>query len=220
MISVLHKQLNHITKSHFIDIVKLAVTHLIPKEQHAYVNHPLLHDTGINQSTPITTPKTFFGKHMCGPMTFTFKHILEKFGYDVKGWYNEYGSGDYFEDHCFLMVGDHIIDLTPRQVIASDCTMDATCPYLQAVHSYAPYFIGTRDELHVWCNTLQKIHEDTYGTSVSTEFNMKHATRRWACQQPTPKTFDMPHVDSLDLYPAHYRKVYDAIEQLNLFEKK
>ena len=58
---------------------------------------------------------TFIGEYSCGGCCYVLNHYLQKNNIHTKMMKKEIGFGEYFQDHCYLIKDNLIIDPTYKQ---------------------------------------------------------------------------------------------------------
>ena len=127
-INSLHK----IVRNSYQDIVRYVP--IILKEQ----NSDFLFIPNCNKNI-----NTFIGEYSCGGCCYILHHYLQKHNIHTKMMKKEIGFGDYFQDHCYLLKDNLIIDPTYKQFFLNSNNPE----YINYIKELPFIFIGTINEL-------------------------------------------------------------------------
>jgi hypothetical protein len=140
--------LHKIIRNSYQDIVRYAP--IILKEQ----NPDFLFIPNFNKNM-----NTFIGEYSCGGCCYILHHYLQKHNIYTKMMKKEIGFGDYFQDHCYLLKDNMIIDPTYKQFFLNSNNPE----YINYIKKLPFIFIGTIEDLkniyHNYNNFSLKINK-------------------------------------------------------------
>ena len=109
----------------------------------------------------------YIGGLLCGEASYIVKYILETHLYNVKVLRRDLHYTDQTNDHCYLLINDHIIvDPTAKQFWQDERITDINCDFLQYVqYELDPFFVGKRIDLLNTLEQINNINRRVYGKS-------------------------------------------------------
>jgi len=119
--------------------------------------------------------QSWFGYKCCGESCYIIQKELIKQGYEAKVFLN-YKK---YEDHCFIMINDILIDPTYKQFL-SDHRMEVNCAYRKYLFNLPPFFIGTKEMLNDYLLNIIEINKHIYGVTF---FNIDSLLKYWDIQK-------------------------------------
>ena len=133
-------------------------------------HHPKLLNPLVKQNIKAA----YVGGDLCGEATLVGKTLLEQQGINnIKVIRNERGSGELYQDHCYIVIKDTIIDLTYKQFLQDERVTHPNCPYHQYIqYTLPPYFIGSHNDLMILLNQCISLNKKIYG-KTDLEYNNK-----------------------------------------------
>ena len=107
----------------------------------------------------------FHGSYLCGLATYILGYYYHE-TYNTKIMKSSFGYGDYYEDHCYLLLDDSIIvDPTIRQFLNDDRD-DGFSEYSKFIYEENdPVFVGEYSNLMEYLYTLKSLNKKHFGTS-------------------------------------------------------
>lgn len=146
-------------------------------------HHPKL----LNPLVKDNIKAAYVGGNLCGEATLVGKRLLEKEGINnISVYKNESGFGNYYQDHCFMVVENTIIDLTYKQFLQDERITHPNCLYHQYIqYTLPPYFIGTHDNLMILLNQCISLNRKIY-TTTELNYNIKF----WNIGEDITERFD------------------------------
>ena len=119
--------------------------------------------------------QSWVGHKCCGESCYIIQKELIKYGYDAKVYLN-YRK---YEDHCFIMIDNIIIDPTPKQFL-DDHRMEVDCAYRTYLFNLQPFFIGTKEMLNNYLIDIIEVNKNVYGITF---FKRNSLLKYWDIQK-------------------------------------
>jgi len=119
--------------------------------------------------------KSWLGMKCCGESSYIIQKELINNGYNTKVFLN-YRT---YEDHCFIMIDDTIIDPTPKQFLM-DHRMSVNCDYRDYLFNLPPFFIGTKEMLNDYLLEIIEVNKNVYGVTF---FDIDILIKYWNIQK-------------------------------------
>ena len=146
-------------------------------------HHPKLFNHLVQQNVKAA----YVGGDLCGEATLVGKTLLEQQGiHNICVLRNEKGYGEFYQDHCFMVVNNTVIDLTYKQFLQDERVTHPNCPYHQYIqYTLPPYFIGSHNNLMILLNQCISLNKKIYGTT-----DLEYAIQFWNIGQDVTHRFN------------------------------
>lgn len=122
-----------------------------------------------------TSEQKFHGSYLCGLSTYILGYYYYK-TYDTQIIKSSFGYGDYYEDHCYLLLNNEIIvDPTIRQFL-NDHRDNGFSDYSRFIYGDThPIFVGNFHTLTKYLSILEELNKKTFGsTSIKSSQLIKY----------------------------------------------
>lgn len=145
----------------FYNIIDSLVPYLIHEKNNLSLHNKIASNNGENLS-----PDSFVGTLACGATCWVMHHMLKHNNIETKMMKKSVGSGDYYQDHCFLLYNETIIiDPTYKQFF-TECVYEKN-KYTDVLFNKCPFvFIGDIANFKTHYQTLNKLHKEKYETDL------------------------------------------------------
>ena len=119
--------------------------------------------------------QSWLGHKCCGESCYIIQKELIKYGYNAKVYLN-YRK---YEDHCFIMIDNIIIDPTLKQFL-DDHRMKEYCEYRTYLFNLPPFFIGTKEMLNDYLLNIIEVNKNVYNLTF---FKINVLQKYWNIQK-------------------------------------
>ena len=145
-------------------IINALVPHLIHEK-----NNLSLHNKVASKDGKYLSPNSFVGTMACGATCWVLHYMLKDKNIETKLIKKSIGSGDYYQDHCFLLYNNEIIiDPTYKQFFVENVREENS--YTNKLFNDYPFvFVGDISTFKNHYNVLNEEHKKTYKKNLETE---------------------------------------------------
>lgn len=141
----------------YYDTINKVVPYLIYEKNNLSLHNKIISKNGENLS-----PNSFVGTMACGATCWVLHHMLKNDNIETKIMKKTIGSGDYYEDHCFLLYNNEIIiDPTYKQFFLENVIEEND--YTDLLFKKHPFvFVGDISAFKNHYNVLNIQHKKNY----------------------------------------------------------
>ena len=141
------------------------INRLVPHLIHEKNSLPL-HNKIASKNQKCLSSNSFVGTMACGASCWVMHHVLKENNIHTKMMKKSIGSGDYYQDHCFLLYDDNIIiDPTYKQFFTD--YIDKENEYTELLFNKYPFvFVGNVFDFKIHYKILNDSHKKTYKTDI------------------------------------------------------